>query len=92
MPECCNFECYNHTWGKKLRCSQCRHYQKMTCSSCGTEMRVKRAIRCKTCSNANRDEIVKKSQSRPEYREKIKTWQTANYYKKKQLNNSIPVI
>jgi DNA-directed RNA polymerase subunit RPC12/RpoP/predicted nucleic acid-binding Zn ribbon protein len=51
MGDCSNFECINHTWGDKIRCSKCRHAKLYTCSDCGRELDNNRKIRCKSCSN-----------------------------------------
>ena len=54
MGTCSNFECSNHTWGNKFRCSKCRHAKIYSCSDCGSELNSNRAIKCKSCSMATR--------------------------------------
>jgi hypothetical protein len=51
MAKCPNINCDNNVFSKKhLRCMSCRRYNRISCSTCGTELQCSRAIRCRECA------------------------------------------
>lgn len=50
MPMCCNYQCSNETFGRKIRCGTCRRKKELLCKHCGKEHDEDRAVYCKECS------------------------------------------
>jgi len=84
---CSNFECDGNTWGDKIRCSKCRHSKLYTCTSCGYELSINRAIRCKDCSRFNKNSSILTYQSIPENKVKMGIRRRAKYREDKLAKN-----
>lgn len=54
MPVCSNLDCYNHVWGSKKRCSQCRFKYLYTCAICGDEITNMKKVFCVSCADLSR--------------------------------------
>ena len=86
MKECCNFNCNNPVWTKKIRCSPCRKKSIQECASCGTQV-SDRAMRCKECILVLHYNYIKKWHK--ENIEISRAYQRAWY--QKQINKSLSV-